>query len=209
MPAPQATDTPPGELERYEVQLLLAQIHGFVHESVRRVDKWCPETAMVTRDDIREAYAEVCDCFGSAQSILNHGKYDAELLKAGLSGGQLEIKKRGWRAALRRFIQSFSKVRTNTREFLTRMKDALGWASTIVGSITTALAGNPYIEAVKEFVEVLVHTANAPIAPAPQRPPAEKGSRSKQVEFEDSEPADASARSDDPDSNPEDDVSRR
>ena len=52
MPAPQATDTPPGELERYEVQLLLAQIHGFVHESVRRVDKWCPETAMVTRDDI-------------------------------------------------------------------------------------------------------------------------------------------------------------
>jgi hypothetical protein len=90
------------------------------------------------------------------------------------------------------------------------MKETLGWASTIVGSVVTALGGNPYLESINEFLDVLQHAANDASATDPARP-AEKASRTKQqAESKESLPADVSTRYDEePDSSPEDDVSRR
>src|SRR5947207_1647493 len=151
---------------RDEAQLMLAQIHGAVWLAVNDVDSWIGSVASqdfneqeLSADDIRNAAYEVHPHFGTLQAALNTGKYDRELVRVGISGAQGHAKRKGLGAAIGRLFGVPSKAGAS------RVRGALRWGGTLIGSITAALKGEVERvpgaaaagEAIKEFIEVLLN----------------------------------------------------
>jgi hypothetical protein len=166
------TPPPPEPLvpgDRYYVQLALGQVHGILHRAVSDADIWLPGRTdepgiWLTVDDLEAAYLEACRQLGTVQAALNTGAHDERLAGVGFSGAQLKAKLKGfWQA-----VQSYATATTSSvRNYISRMRPALGWCGTIVGSVSAALekeiekipGASAAAEALKEFIELLQHAA--------------------------------------------------
>jgi hypothetical protein len=151
---------------REDVQLVLGQIHGVIHVAVTNVDAWLPsdDGKGVAAEDIQEAYAEIAERFGLVQAALSTGEYDAALEKVGLANAQMKPKKKGLWGEIAGF---FDKTGKRASHFVERMRGALGWGNTILGSIVNGLkkdiehipGAGAAAESIREFVEVLLNAS--------------------------------------------------
>ena len=152
---------------RYDVQLVLGQSHGAIHHAVVNANIWLPiDPEGLTREDLEAAYWEVCQEFGVLQAALNTGSFDERLLAAGLGGAQGAAKRKGFFAKVKALCRQ---VGGSAADFLARMRPALGWSSTIVGSVASALQGEAKrfpgaataAEAIQEFIELLLNASES------------------------------------------------
>jgi hypothetical protein len=183
MPEPDSSQVPGDErgpeLGRYELQSVLGQIHGLVDTAIQH--PWYPDELA---EPIRAGYPGISQAFGRVQAELNTGEHDEDLLARGLAGEQMEPKKLGFRAALRRFLTTLRQtVQEGSANYLTdlvaparELGDALQWASVIVGSLAAELNKVRGVEIIKEGIEVIqvavaqwVARRPAGDAPAPRR----------------------------------------
>lgn len=171
------SERPNPRIARDEAQLMLGQIHGIVWFAVFNADKWLkpPPTTQdgdsdfadpeLTAEDIRRAAIAMHGDFGKVQAALNTGKHDEELWNVALAGPQGYAKKRGVAAALRHLFRAEKPI----QDYLVRLKGALRWSRTIIGSITAALkkeiehvpGAAAAAEAIGEFLEILQNTAES------------------------------------------------
>jgi hypothetical protein len=153
------------------VQLALGQVHGILHRAVSDAGVWLPSRTdgsgvWLTVDDLQAAYLEACRQMGTVQAALNTGAHDKQLAGVGFSGAQLKAKLKGLWHAVHRYA---SATTSSVRNYLSRMRPALGWCGTIVGSVSAALAkeiekipgASAAAEALKEFIELLQHAADS------------------------------------------------
>jgi len=172
---------------RDEAQLILSQIHGVVWLAVKDVDLWLetretkegsePE---LTADDIRRAAAEVHAHFGTVHAALNTGKFDAELVRVGITGAQGEAKRKGFLPAVARL---FGRGAQAIHNYAASLRPSLRWSGTLIGSISAALKKEVELipgaasagEAIKEFIEVMLNATEPAEVPEVPRPPQKGG----------------------------------
>jgi hypothetical protein len=158
---------------RENAHVMLGQVHGLIYLAVEEADSFFYKgttdvvgSPVLIADDIRKAAAEIHPKFGVVHAALNTGKCDEDLVHAGMGGAQGNLKKKGLASAITEWLKTTT---NNVAERLGRLRGALGWSSTILGSLTAALAkelenlpgGASASEAIKEFLEALEKLAEA------------------------------------------------
>lgn len=166
---------------RHDVQLVFGQVHGVLHVAVSEIDEWSGSSlardsggTALSSADVRRAYSDVSSHFGVVQAALNTGLYDDVLTKAGLGGAEMNAKKRGLWDAIDRLV---GRTAREARDYLGRMRNALQWSSTLIGSAGTALTTEitrapgaaMAAEGIKEVIDLLLNVAQSQTPGGPAR----------------------------------------
>src|SRR5262245_49244451 len=175
-PLPPGSELPEPLRDRHEMQAIVGQIHGVAALAVANVERWLPkqtgDALEIEAEEIRQAYKEVSMNFGTVQAALTTGELDEGLAQVGLTGPQMQPKKKGFWAAVQRFFRTSG----NTVDaWVKRMRSSIGWSNTLLGSLGAAFRkeiekvplASAALEGIKEFLEVLEHASESHDAPAP------------------------------------------
>jgi hypothetical protein len=160
-------DVPDGDEPRRVAHELLGQSHAVFLLALRPdvLPLWCPPDLLPS---VVQTSADIVAAVGEAQISVASGRYDDELMAAGLGGPASRPKRKGLRFALQRLVDVLTGDAVADR--LPWLRGATGWAKSAVESFPKLIPG---AEKVKEALEIVLNGIDTIQAMRPpNRPPA-------------------------------------